>query len=909
MSTIGYTDLFGNDLSRRFALYVSGATGALTGYKDLLGNDFNTRFAPYVSGSKGALTGYLDLSGNDLNNRFAPYVEIVVSAFPTAQSSIPGMGGYNTIDVDGVNCVVSTQGGFPSGDTYTYLYWSNDYCATLNRATIGGVENVKFYGIVAISGQYAIAMGRLTPTGTNNFYLSSDFGKTYTVTPAENQPAGGSNITYAMLCMSGANAVWSVGGAIYYSTNYGANWATNGLNYAAVTLKMYGNTVFMCSLNIGFWYSTNGGQTFTQNTNISGVNCSVQIGTTIYVAGLGIMYILSSPSSAALNTITYPGGIGNYVITIAGCKTVDGYDFVLVSSDSGVLNYTNNGGASFASPISTGYLGHSLFANSTRIISATRTNSLFWGQNAYISNALPLTFGNCCLWLDATDTSTITLASGKVSSWIDKSTNAFVFNQGTVSQRPTYTSNSQNSLATLTFNATNLTYLLGPSNFSIGTSSYSLFVVFNITTSGNSNSIFNKAVLGSLSAGGIRMLDYTDGNLYIQYIHQSGAYLSQTSAAYTLGNYRICELIVNRTEGKDYSYQNGILLSTLTITDTTNYADTSSNMIIGAFNDTPGTGPGGFYLTGNVAEIIAYKGVDMTTNNRESTEGYLAWKWGIQTFLPSSHRYRYYRPNTFPPPLSITGCCMWLDATDTSTITLVSGKVSSWRDKSFNAFAFNQTTVGSRPTYTVVSQNSLPTITFAAGSLTHLVGPANFSIGTSSYSLFVVCNITLSNTTTCGIFNKSLYGGQFGRIMMIQDSSQLLIKYTHQNEAGLAYTSATYTVGNYRILELIVNRTANMDFAYQNGTLTTSVSITDTTNYTDTVNNMLIGAYNNGDGTGVQPGYYLSGNVAEIIAYKGADMTTTNRQKIEGYLAWKWGIQTFLPSSPLHPYRNVAPTF
>ena len=904
MSTIGYTDLFGNDLSRRFAVYVSGGTGALTGYKDLSGNDLNTRFAAYVSGEKGALTGYLDLSGNDLNNRFAPYV----ISFPTAQSSIPGMGNWNTIDVDGSNAVVSTQGGAPVGDTYTYLYWSDDYCATLNRATIGGVANQNFFGIAAISGQYAIAMGRLTQAGTNNFYLSSDYGKTYTVTPAANQPAGGTSSTYAMLCMSGANAVWSMGTSIYYSTNYGANWATNGVDYRPSHLKMYENTVLVCSPVLSYRYSTNGGQTFTQSIPFpTGVNCSVQIGTTVYLGGLGVMYILSSATATTIsNTITNPGGIGTYVTTIAGCKTVDGYDFVLLGADGGGLNYTNNGGVSFATIVASAN-GNTLFANSTRIISATRGASLFWGRNAYISNALPLTIGNCCLWLDATDTSTITLASTKVSSWVDKSTNAFVFNQGTDSRRPTYTSNSQNSLATLTFASGSLTHLLGPSNFSIGTSSYSLFAVFNITNSGNANGIFNKSLYG-VQDGRIVMFDNA-GTSQIQYTHP-GDFLSATSNAYTVGNYRIWELIVNRTEGKDYAYQNGTLLSTLTITDATNYADNSNVMLVGAYNNAAGTGPeAGFYLTGNVAEIIAYKGVDMTTANRETAEGYLAWKWGIQTFLPSYHSYRYSRPNTFAPPLSIPGCCMWLDATDISTITLVSGKVSVWRDKSPNAFAFNQTTVGSRPTYTTNSRNTLPTITFAAGSSTHLVGPANFSIGTSSYSLFVVCNITLSNTAVCGIFNKALYGGQAGRIVMTQDGSGLLIKYMHGGDVGLAYSSASYTVGNYRILELIVNRTANMDYAYQNGALLRSFSITDTTYYTDTVNNMLIGAYNNGAGTGVQPGYFLSGNVAEIVAYKGADITTTNREKIEGYLAWKWGIQTFLPTSPAHPYRTVAPTF
>ena len=32
---------------------------------------------------------------------------------------------------------------------------------------------------------------------------------------------------------------------------------------------------------------------------------------------------------------------------------------------------------------------------------------------------------------------------------------------------------------------------------------------------------------------------------------------------------------------------------------------------------------------------------------------------------------------------------------------------------------------------------------------------------------------------------------------------------------------------------------------------------------------------------------------------------TTNHQKTEGYLAWKWGLVDKLPSG--HPYKNIAP--
>jgi antitoxin component YwqK of YwqJK toxin-antitoxin module len=512
----------------------------------------------------------------------------------------------------------------------------------------------------------------------------------------------------------------------------------------------------------------------------------------------------------------------------------------------------------------------------------------------------------CCMWLDSTDTSTITLAGSRVTSWVDKSVNKFVFNQTTNDNRPTYTANSRNTLATITFDRTFSQYLLGPSNFSIGTSSYSLFVVCNITVSNTTIcGIFNKALFGSLK-GRIIMVQDSSG-LLLKYTHDSDAGLASSSATYTVGNYRILELIVNQTSNIDYAYQNGTFLKSVSITDSYNYENNACVMLIGAYNNGQGTGvQAGYFLSGNIAEIVAFKGVDLTDTNRQRVEGYLAWKWGIATLLPTDHPYRYMSPSV----AAITGCCLWLDASDSATITTSSGsRVSQWRDKSSNAFAFNQITTACRPVNTN-TQNGLKTITFTADSVTttnsdYLLGPDSFSIGTSSYSLFVVCNVSLNGGVPCGIFNKSRLAPQDGRIIMVQDSGNFSIQYTHPNDTFLPSTPNVYTVGNYRILELIVNRTEGMDYAYQNGSLLTSIAVSDTFNYENNTNRMMIGAYPDSTGTLPAEGYYLSGNVAEILSYKGADMTTTNRQNIEGYLAWKWGIQTFLPSE--HPNRNTPP--
>jgi hypothetical protein len=56
-----------------------------------------------------------------------------------------------------------------------------------------------------------------------------------------------------------------------------------------------------------------------------------------------------------------------------------------------------------------------------------------------------------------------------------------------------------------------------------------------------------------------------------------------------------------------------------------------------------GSGYVGNYWNGNICEIIVYSS-DLTSRERQQVEGYLAWKWGIQSSLPSTHTYYKFPP-------------------------------------------------------------------------------------------------------------------------------------------------------------------------------------------------------------------------------------------------------------------------
>jgi hypothetical protein len=47
------------------------------------------------------------------------------------------------------------------------------------------------------------------------------------------------------------------------------------------------------------------------------------------------------------------------------------------------------------------------------------------------------------------------------------------------------------------------------------------------------------------------------------------------------------------------------------------------------------------------------------------------------------------------------------------------------------------------------------------------------------------------------------------------------------------------------------------------------------------------------------------GHICELIIHNTA-LTTFQRQQVEGYLAWKWGLQGSLPAN--HPYKLWPPS-
>jgi len=115
--------------------------------------------------------------------------------------------------------------------------------------------------------------------------------------------------------------------------------------------------------------------------------------------------------------------------------------------------------------------------------------------------------GGAALWLDASDTSTITESSGSVSQWNDKSGNSYNFPQGTGSAQPTTNATTQNGKNVLDFDGSDS--LVGPSGlYSIPSGDNTMFVVSKRNVE---------------DATSQRMMTFEDGGATVEFLSLSGS--------------------------------------------------------------------------------------------------------------------------------------------------------------------------------------------------------------------------------------------------------------------------------------------------------------------------------------------------------------------------------------------------
>lgn len=238
---------------------------------------------------------------------------------------------------------------------------------------------------------------------------------------------------------------------------------------------------------------------------------------------------------------------------------------------------------------------------------------------------------------------------------------------------------------------------------------------------------------------------------------------------------------------------------------------------------------------------------------------------------------------------------LWLDADDASTITLNGSTVSQWSDKSGNAYHFAQGTAANQPTYSATGLNSKPTIDFDGTD--DFLKNATFEPA-GALTCFLVFNRDVIQGTfvnanrTNGIFELS---GGF-------DASYRNIGFT---ATGTVNPSAGFDIAGGGTSQ---NTILGIQYDGSGSSATDFIARLDGTGQSIVSS----GAYGFGAETGfsigarpVQNLAYYNGRISELIFIQ-SQVSLLNLQKIEGYLAWKWGLESNLPIG--HPYKTTPPT-
>ena len=243
------------------------------------------------------------------------------------------------------------------------------------------------------------------------------------------------------------------------------------------------------------------------------------------------------------------------------------------------------------------------------------------------------------------------------------------------------------------------------------------------------------------------------------------------------------------------------------------------------------------------------------------------------------------------PSEIVTAC--WFDAADVETITEVSGSVSQWDDKSGNLNHVSEGTAVYQPTYSSTGwDGSLPTIDFTitgsdGNQLASLT--SNGFTGTEHVIFAMTEPLSRNNQTRHTVLKLSSSAGAKD----LYNKASAGVKGMGTRDATLTYVGEV-PGRPIRKQMLTYDYSSGGEF-YRDGDSVFSGAWNPKTILID-------GGFKISSATSSR----YDGKMSEIIIMNRSDCDNATRQKVEGYLAWKWGLVSNLPID--HPYKDAPPT-
>lgn len=492
----------------------------------------------------------------------------------------------------------------------------------------------------------------------------------------------------------------------------------------------------------------------------------------------------------------------------------------------------------------------------------------------------PRSITGCSLWFDATDSSTITLSSGSLTQWNDKSGNGKNFTAVSGFANATVSSAYQNGLNVFNFSGNGL--YRTPAGSAVYPQDAYIIVALKSTTAH-----VDVLGMGDTATDNFNSLTFAESAASKWHNGSSGGArqtisdTTETSTSFLLMQWSIAN-------GNYLLRRNGTQLIQASRTYSFNNSSTAIFQI--GYRHTDNVYGSFANFSGYIGEIAVFNS-QLGTTDRQNIESYLAQKWGLTAGLSAGHPglistvYKSPIPISLVPvpftaityafaPTQITGCSLWLDGADpagTGVVPAIGAAITTWADKSG---------LGN----TATNQGSQGTVTFTAAGLV-FNGYGYFYMPSLAGNLvnkaFVIFMVETLNTT--------------GGTMLIGDDAQT--NYGTNNVLHIMYRSSTnHTFAFYandlentnvsgtgtRRLWTFWLPTASNRVTRRNGAVDVTHGNYSRLNYWSTP------AIGRGFG-----GYNYVGTMSEVIIYP-SDIGISNIQKVEAYLGQKWGLKSSL---------------
>ena len=231
---------------------------------------------------------------------------------------------------------------------------------------------------------------------------------------------------------------------------------------------------------------------------------------------------------------------------------------------------------------------------------------------------------------------------------------------------------------------------------------------------------------------------------------------------------------------------------------------------------------------------------------------------------------------------------MWFDSSDASTITHSSGFVSQWDDKSGNARNATQVSASSQPTTGLRTLNRLNAITFDGSNDYMVTG------GSAALDRTIISVAQYDSTSGLRIIagsrdstnERSYFGQENGR---------------NRVAAGNRFAGGEFLESN-PIIQVFTHGSDLKKNSWMNGNKDTTYDNVSFSGPIGSVQPYYLGTLNS---AGYAYSKKLRGLICELN-FIDSVISESDRQKFEGYLAWKWGLVADLDTS--HPYKFSPPT-